>query len=314
VHLLPSGHSFQLPDKSDTWIHRVAENLRQTVFATGIKGSPGALAPLHFESIELSARNGTAQTFSAGFHVILLAALLFAMAAAPSRVRYDAGPLTPIQKLLPYVPTLHPQSIGQPSLGPDGSGGGRDTQPARFGNLAPFSSMPLASPRLNRNKEDALPVPPAVFDPNAPTNVPTVAHLGLPWMDADTDSAGRGRGHGFGEGDGDTMGDGKGHGVGDGDGTAPYANVVSPVVCIYCPEPGYTDEARKAKLEGKMLLQVLVGPDGKAERIEILHGLGMGLDELARETIRKWQFSPGRDAAKRPVASWVTIESRFQLF
>lgn len=110
------------------------------------------------------------------------------------------------------------------------------------------------------------------------------------------------------------MGDGRGSGAGDGEGNGPYANVVSPVTCLYCPEPGYTEEARKAKLQGKILLEVLVGPDGTAKRVEIVQGLGMGLDEKAEEIILTWRFSPGRDGAKRPVASWVTIESHFQLF
>jgi outer membrane biosynthesis protein TonB len=39
----------------------------------------------------------------------------------------------------------------------------------------------------------------------------------------------------------------------------------------------------------------------------------MGLDERTEETIRTWRFSPGRDANKNPVATWVTIETRFQL-
>jgi protein TonB len=133
-------------------------------------------------------------------------------------------------------------------------------------------------------------------------------------MTSDTDSAGRGRGHGFGDSDGDTMGDGTGNGAGEGNDNAPYGNFSSSVSCVYCPEPGYTEEARKAKLQGKLLLQVLVGPDGRASRIRILQGLGLGLDERATETVNTWRFSPARDAAKRPVPSWVTIETRFQLY
>jgi protein TonB len=83
---------------------------------------------------------------------------------------------------------------------------------------------------------------------------------------------------------------------------------------VYCPQPGYTEEARKAKLQGKLLLQVLVGADGRARRVRILQGLGMGLDEQAAETVRGWRFSPARDARKHPVATWVTIETRFQLY
>jgi len=313
--LLPSGPLLPSLEPSDSLIHRVVENLRLAVVAARIKPSAANGTALHFERIDLSARNGGAQTLSAGMHVMILAALLFALAAAPNRpLNMNGIRLDPGRVLEPYLPALNPQGIGQGSLGSNGGGGEQDPRPTRRGDLAPFSSVPLAPPRLNRNAQDDLPVPPAVFDVSATANVPTVTHLGLPWMDGDTDSAGPGKGHGFGSGNGTAMGDGSGSGAGDGEGHGAYANVVSPVTCLYCPEPGYTDEARRAKLEGTILVQVLVGPDGKAQRIEITRGLGLGLDERAKEAIRAWRFSPALDAAKRPVPCWVTIETRFQLF
>ena len=63
-----------------------------------------------------------------------------------------------------------------------------------------------------------------------------------------------------------------------------------------------------------MLLKVLVGEDGKAKKVRVVRPLGMGLDETAEQAVYSWRFSPARDAAKRPIASWVTIETRFQLF
>jgi protein TonB len=314
--ILPVGSSGSSSDKSESWMRRVSENLRQA-FRTGKMQSYSTNgAPIHFDVIDPSGRNGGAQTFSAGLHVAILIALVFAAASVPHRGPHSAPiPLGPGPLLLPYLPHVDAESTGRHSLGSAGSGGEQELKPARSGNLAPRSSMPLAPPRLNRREEVELAVPPAVFDPNAPASGATVTHLGLPWMNADTDSAGPGKRHGFGSGEGDTMGDGPNRGgAGKGEDDGPYANVVSPVACLYCPEPGYTDEARKAKLQGKMLLQVLVGTDGKAARIRVLEGLGMGLDERAVETVRGWRFSPGRDANKRPVTAWVTIETHFQLF
>jgi periplasmic protein TonB len=312
--ILPLGSSQNFNDNSRPWLARVFDNLRLAIHGTKLYPSVVNGAPLHFDAIDLSGQNGSAQTFSAGVHVAILVALFFAIASAPpNHPLLHSLSLGHANKLLPYIRPLT-ESPAHPSLGSDGSGGGRDSRSARFGNLAPESSMPLVPPRLVRNDLPVLPAPPAVFDPNAPANVTAVTNLGLPWMRLDTDSAGQGRGHGFGEGDGDTMGDGNGTGAGDGDGTGPYANVASPVTCLYCPQPEYTEEARKAKLQGKLLLQVLVGPDGRAIRVRLLQGLGMGLDESAVETVRGWRFSPGRDANKRPVPAWVTIETRFQLF
>lgn len=267
----------------------------------------------HFDTIDHRARTGGAQTFSAGLHVAIIAALFFVVASAPTRPPFRSSRLVgPTNKLLPYLP--QPDAFGHPSLGRAAGGGEQDPRPARSGNLAPFSSMPLAPPRLNRNQDVLLPAPPAVLDPNAPASVTTVTNLGLPWMKSDTDSAGPGRGHGFGNGEGNGMGDSYGNGAGQGDDSGPYANVASPVTCLYCPEPGYTEEARKAKLHGKLLLEVLVSADGRATRIRILQGLGLGLDEQAAAAIRSWRFSPARDANKRPVPAWVTVETHFQLY
>jgi len=312
--LRASGSLGSFANNSEPWFKRVSENLRLAFSAPGGRASAANGVPLHFETIDLSARRGKAQSFSAGVHAALLGILLFALVSPPAH-----GPgrtsvlLGPAKDLLSYVPNAR-SLLQEPSPG-RGSGGENDPRPTRFGNLAAHSSMPLVPPRPHRNEEVALPAPPAVLDPTAPAAVATVTHLGLPWMNSDTDSAGPGGRHGFGSGTGgDSMGDGTRNGTGEGDSDSPYVNAVSPVACLYCPEPAYTEEARKAKLEGKLLLRVLVGPDGRAQKIQILQGLGMGLDERAEETVRSWRFSPGRDAAKRPVAAWVIIETRFQLF
>ena len=275
--------------------------------------SPQAI-PLHFDTIDLSARNGGSQTVSIGIHALVLLVLL-AFAASPKAHKFiDNIPIGPSGKLPTYIPPADPSQIGRPSRGIDGGGGEHDPLPTTNGLLAPHSSVPIVPPRKIVNDDPLLPEPSAVFDPNAPAAVPVITELGLPWMKDKNGSAGPGGPHGFGNGTGTTMGDSNGNGAVEGIDGGPYANVVSPVVCLYCPEPPYTEEARKNKLQGKMLLQVLVGEDGKARQVRILKTLGMGLDESAEHAVYSWRFSPARDAAKRPVASWVTIETHFQLF
>lgn len=146
---------------------------------------------------------------------------------------------------------------------------------------------------------------PAVFDPNAPSAVPIIMGLGLPWADRDTNSAGTEKGHG--------IGNRPGNGEGPGDDGGNYADVVSQPACLYCPEPPYTEEARKAKLQGSITLRVLIGADGRARRIQIIKGLGLDLDEQASQVVRGWRFAPARDARRRALPIWVTIETRFQL-
>lgn len=133
-------------------------------------------------------------------------------------------------------------------------------------------------------------------------------------MKEDSDSAGPGKDHGFGSGKKGGMGDDDGPWAGRGDSNnGPYANVVKLPTCAYCPDPQYTDEARKAKLQGRVTLRALVGADGRAEQIQIIQGIGMGLDDRAVQSVRAWKFIPAHDAARRTVTVWVTIEVVFRL-
>jgi TonB family protein len=58
----------------------------------------------------------------------------------------------------------------------------------------------------------------------------------------------------------------------------------------------------------------LVNGDGRAAQIRIVQGIGFGLDERAAEAVRGWKFIPARDASRRSVPTWVTIEAVFRLF
>ncbi len=71
--------------------------------------------------------------------------------------------------------------------------------------------------------------------------------------------------------------------------------IVPPFV-IAKAKPEYTDEARLAKLEGSVLLSLVVGADGKPSDIQVARPLGLGLDENAVENVRAWQFRPGTKA------------------
>jgi len=307
--------TFKNVSHSQSWFHRVAENLRIAFLHPKYVRTSSNGAPLHFSDIDLSARHGSAQTYSAIIHAALLCAMLLLLNSARGRV----SPFHPGSGKLPRITMQFPHLVsatifGNPSLGVRGGSGENDPRPATHGNLAPFSSMPLAPPRLPQTQEVQLPVPPAVFDAKAPGNVPVVTNLGLPWMKADTNSAGPGKRHGIGSGDGNGMGDSQGDGEGEGEGNSPYANVLSPVACRYCPEPPYTEEARKAKLQGHVIVEVLVGADGRAQKIRIVRGLGLGLDEQTMDSIRGWRFAPALDAHHKPIAVWVTIETAFRLF
>lgn len=110
------------------------------------------------------------------------------------------------------------------------------------------------------------------------------------------------------------MGDSKVDGPGGvGDSSSVYQPGVTMPTCVYCPDPQYTDEAREAKLQGRVTLRVLVGTDGRASQIQLMQGIGMGLDDRAVQSIRSWKFTPAHDATRRAVPSWITIEVIYRL-
>jgi protein TonB len=93
----------------------------------------------------------------------------------------------------------------------------------------------------------------------------------------------------------------------------PGVNGVTKPDCTYCPVPDYTDQARREKIQGVVVVQAMVTAVGRAEHISVLRGLGAGLDEKAIEIVQSWRFKPARDAAGHPVAVSVPMEVTFHL-
>jgi len=81
---------------------------------------------------------------------------------------------------------------------------------------------------------------------------------------------------------------------------------------IYAPEPEFSEQARKAGVQGTILLTVTVDADGDVADVKVVKGLGSGLDEKAIEAVRKWKFKPGTEDGT-PVRSEVAVEVSFHL-
>ena len=129
---------------------------------------------------------------------------------------------------------------------------------------------------------------------------------------------GSGYGGGIGTGSGGGVGSGKGNGVGPGSGGGsgggayrPGGGVTNPVA-LYKPEPQYSEEARKAKWQGAVLLSLVVDENGKPIQIKVIRPLGLGLDEKAIEAVSQWKFKPGMKDGK-PVPVQAQIEVTFRL-
>ncbi|MEI9813195.1 MAG: energy transducer TonB [Acidobacteriota bacterium] len=87
---------------------------------------------------------------------------------------------------------------------------------------------------------------------------------------------------------------------------------MSAPVPLSKPEPEYSEEARKAKHQGEVLLTVVVDEKGMPQQITVKKSLGLGLDEKAIEAVQKWRFKPGMKDGK-PVAVQATIAVSFHL-
>jgi len=88
--------------------------------------------------------------------------------------------------------------------------------------------------------------------------------------------------------------------------------VTAPPKALYTPEPEYTDAARRSRTEGTAQLSVIINEAGFPEVLEIVEGLGEGLDINALSTVAKWRFHPALRAGK-PVAAMIYVEVTFHL-
>jgi periplasmic protein TonB len=248
-----------------------------------------------------------------------LVVLVFAAAITPTvRQRITGEPMVLISPLpadLPVAASAKPKTSGG-----GGGGGDRSPLPATRGRAPkvalrqftpPMAQVANLDPKLTM--EPTLIGPPDVQFPNL-----NMAQYGDPLGKLGPVSNGPGSGGGIGSGKGGGIGSGIGPGFGPGEGGGIGGGVfragggVSAPTLMFKVEPEYSEEARKAKYQGVVLLYVEVDPSGKATNIRVLHSLGLGLDEKAMEAVRKWKFRPGLKDG-RPVTVQAQIEVNFRL-
>jgi TonB family protein len=82
---------------------------------------------------------------------------------------------------------------------------------------------------------------------------------------------------------------------------------------VYAPNPPFSDEARRANVQGTVVLTVTVDANGDVADVKVVKGLGSGLDENAVETVRTWKFKPETEDGT-PVKSEIAVEVSFHLY
>ncbi|MCY3554576.1 MAG: energy transducer TonB [Gemmatimonadetes bacterium] len=86
----------------------------------------------------------------------------------------------------------------------------------------------------------------------------------------------------------------------------------TPPAPVYQVQPEYPELARKAGIEGRVYIKILVDKEGKVRDALLVRGIGAGLDESALEAVRQWVYTPAIQN-NRPVAVWVAQPVDFKL-
>jgi protein TonB len=77
--------------------------------------------------------------------------------------------------------------------------------------------------------------------------------------------------------------------------------------------PKFSEQARRDKVQGVVLLLLVVTREGRVVDVRVKDGLGHGLDENAIKAVRKWKFAPATKDGK-PVAVQLSVEVDFHLY
>jgi protein TonB len=207
---------------------------------------------------------------------------------------------------LPKFPAATQKAAG------GGGGGQRALTPVSKGEAPKFAPRPFVPPAV----AVAHPLLPMVPTISAVAPQINAAVYGDPLSKLSDNSAGQGingngsgKGGGLGNGSGDGLGNGSG---GTGGGTFRAGGDVSSPVLVSKVEPEYSEEARRAKYSGSVMLSVVIDEQGIPQNIHVVSPLGLGLDEKAIEAVQRWRFRPGLRNGK-PVRVLASIEVSFRL-
>jgi protein TonB len=305
THLLPSA-GLDTP-----WYRSLIQSVRESL-------APPQLPPLEVTSKPVAVKEiwglygNQKKSFAMSFGVQVALVVIVVLALSTN----------PVQKAVKNtVAVFLPDAVvdvPKPLMHGGGGGGDRSPLPASKGKLPKPALRQFVPPTAVINN----PTPKLAMDPSilAPpdANLPNInmPNYGDPLGKIGPASNGAGSGGGIGSGKGGGVGAGDGggfgHGGGFGDGVYRAGNGVSRPELLHKVEPEYSEEARKAKFQGVVVLNLVVDPNGNAVNPKVMKSLGLGLDEKAIEAVKQWKFKPGYKDGK-PVAVVATVEVFFRL-
>jgi protein TonB len=293
--------------KEESIFGSLVSNLKDVFF-------PAKLPPLQLESKPIAVVDRMAvkrDPVSTGVAVVLhILAILLIFFAVKTGIKVAAPHEQVVDLTAPP-----PLPITKPAAVMGGGGGQRGPTPATKGQLPKLSMkeqiVPPKAPPLEQPK---IQIEPTIqVDPNIKMANNTMPNVGMPNSPVvGTGSMGQGSGSGLGNGNGSGLGNGSGKGTGGGV-YRPGTGGVSAPIPISTPEPEFSEEARKAKVAGNVVVYLVVDEHGNARNVRVVRGIGMGLDEKAVEAVKQYKFKPAMRNGV-PVAVEMNVEVNFQIF
>lgn len=233
-----------------------------------------------------------------------------------------------LEKIVDLAPlTYPPQLIQKSKIEGKGNNSGevfplkRNTlldikQPVKPSKVTSSSNKILQLPSLsldipNNSTSNIAPILPSLSILNSVENLEGVEN----GIGSGQNSSGVGSGTGSGQTTNSTgYGSGSGSNAGSNDFIYSTNDVgVKPPRILYKEKPQYTEEARREKIEGTIVLSVVLNANNRVTNIKVIHGLGHGLDEEAIKAASQVKFI----AATRngiPINVETRIEYSFKLF
>jgi protein TonB len=273
-------------------------------------GEPQFLFSSHYAGIGPNSRQASIERFlgAAGFHLIGLVLIFVVLKYTP------AGSM--VSSPMESIPFHEIVWLDKPGPGGGGGGGGnRMAFPPKKAN-APIP-VAKAEPTVIPTSKPTEPPPPALDLPAKANDVAMVIPGSVDTA-GDSLSRGPGSGGGYGTGTGTGIGPGNGSGLGPGWGGGhgggayqPGSGIESPQL-IHEVKPQYTADAMRAKIQGSVVLECIVLPDGSVGDLRIIKSLDpvFGLDQEAIKAARQWRFRAGR---RRDTGQLVPVLVNIQL-
>jgi protein TonB len=192
-----------------------------------------------------------------------------------------------------------------------GGGGQRGATPVTQGHMPKFAETQITPPMKLQDAKIRMPEATIEVQKDLKMANSALPNIGMPTSPLVGSSMGNGNGSGLGPGSGSGMGLGSGGNYGGG--IRAIGGGVSSPELIFKVDPEFSEEARKAKFMGNVLVNLVVDQNGNPRNVHVLRGVGMGLDQKAVDAVKQYKFRPAKEGGK-PVAVELNVEVDFQIF